>query len=361
MLFSSHAQRGVMWVLPLLFLFSAPGSGQNIKMKNAQKWTLSGKVQLQHLYNASTEGDAGITNNGFRIRRGRLQIKTNLTEFISTKFQIEVRDNSPRLKDAEGKITLPNNTFLRFGQFKAPVWREELRSSSKLFLVERSLAAAFLAKNNFSARHIGVEFGLKTSAGAQFAVNYSNGAGEGSREDAGRRKNAVINNGKMLAGRIELPLGKKMNIGFSAVRNSTGMLTTDDDTRGTATLFAPDFNLKLAVGSGAVLEVDGGLGFGSFSDSGVNTGEDKKFTLLDISGEWKKKLGRANESLGGLDGFGFAAGFSSVDFRGTTSAVRFGPTFTFGKQTRLQLNAELINPENGDRTVNYRSMITFNY
>ena len=361
MLFSSHAQRGVMQVLPLLFLFPAFASGQNIKMKNAQKWTLSGKVQLQHSYNASAEGDAGITNNGFRIRRGRLQIKTNLTEFISTKFQIEVRDNSPRLKDAEGKIALPNNTFLRFGQFKAPVWREELRSSSKLFLVERSLAAAFLAKNNFSARHIGVEFGLKTSAGAQFAVNYSNGAGEGGREDAGRRKNTVINNGKMLAGRIALPLGKKMNIGFSAVRNSMGMLTTTDDTRRTATLFAPDFNLKLAMGSGAVLEVDGGLGFGSLNNNAENAGEEQKFTLLDISGEWKKKLGRANASLGGLDGFGFAAGFSSVDFGGTTSAIRFGPTFTFGKQTRLQLNAELINPENGDRTVNYRSMITFNY
>ncbi|NIW80878.1 MAG: hypothetical protein GWN16_16070, partial [Calditrichae bacterium] len=83
----------------------------------------------------------------------------------------------------------------RVGQFKVPVWREELRSSGSLLLVERSAAAEFLADLLLSARHVGIEFGGQFQNGVDFAVNYSNGAGEGEREDAGRNKSFSINNG----------------------------------------------------------------------------------------------------------------------------------------------------------------------
>ncbi len=336
-------------------------SGQTVKLKNAQTWSLSGKIQVQHLYNSSIESNADKTNNGFRIRRGRFQIKTHLNDFISTKFQIEVRDNNPTLKDAEGKIALANNLFLRFGQFKVPVWREELRSSSKLFLVERSLAAEFLAKSRLSARHIGVELGFKTSSGVHFAAHYSNGAGEGIREDAGRGKGNFVNNGKMVVARIDAPLGKKARVGISAVRNSVGSLSGSADNRGTATLLAPDFNIKFAAGNNASLEIEAGIATGSISKAFTEEADDTRFTLIDISGEWKKKLAHAHEALGGLDGIGFAAGYSSVDDGAKVSSLRFGPNLTFGKKTRLQLNAELESPEGGDRIVKFRSMVTFNY
>lgn len=160
---------------------------QEIKPANSKSWEVSGNVQLQHLYNKDIASDSNRINEGFRIRRGRLVVKGKLTDYVETNFQIEVRDNSPRLKDAEGKVKMASDLYFRFGQFKVPMWREELRSSTRLLLAERSAAADFLIAYNLSARHIGVEFGRAPKAGLQFAFNLSNGAGEGGREDAGQK------------------------------------------------------------------------------------------------------------------------------------------------------------------------------
>ncbi|MEJ2545428.1 MAG: porin, partial [Calditrichaceae bacterium] len=144
-------------VVVVLFVFSASLMAQDVEASKAKNWSLSGRVQLQHLYDNSIDADAAKNNNGFRMRRTRLQVKAKLTDWVSGKVQIEVRDNSPRLKDAEAKAKLFNNYALRLGQFKVPVWREELRSSGSLYLVERSHAAEFLVDNYLSARHIGLE------------------------------------------------------------------------------------------------------------------------------------------------------------------------------------------------------------
>ncbi|MEK7728693.1 MAG: porin, partial [candidate division KSB1 bacterium] len=160
-----------------VFILAAQVFSQEVKTTNSKSWDLSGNIQLQHLYNTDLAGEATRTNQGFRIRRGRLVAKGKLTDYVETSFQIEVRDNSPRLKDAEGKIKLASELYFRFGQFKVPVWREELRSSTRLLLLERSAAADFLVSNNLSARHIGVEFGRAPKEGLQFIFNLSNGAG----------------------------------------------------------------------------------------------------------------------------------------------------------------------------------------
>ncbi|MEZ4764249.1 MAG: hypothetical protein R3C26_14030 [Calditrichia bacterium] len=57
---------------------------------------------------------------------------------------------------------------------------------------------------------------------AEFAINYSNGAGEGERETAGSSKSDGINNGKMFAGRLDVELSKTIEIGISAVSNTLG-------------------------------------------------------------------------------------------------------------------------------------------
>jgi len=159
------------YIFALLVYSSHHLHGQEVSAKNAVKWSMSGRIQLQHAYSGDIASNADETNNGFRIRRGRLQVNGVLNDYISTQFQIEVRDNSPRLKDAEGKLKLFNDFFLRLGQFKVPVWREELRSSGKLLLVERSPAAEFLADMLLSARHIGVEFGGQVHEGQREKVS----------------------------------------------------------------------------------------------------------------------------------------------------------------------------------------------
>ena len=190
------------WILVLVagVLFgggNAFAQESNVKAGKAKTWDLSGRVQLQHALNEEFNLQDETVKHGFRMRRVRIQTKANVTSWLSGKIQIDVRDNSPRLKDAEGKLKMFNgNYFFRFGQFKIPVWREEfLRSSGDLIMVERSLASSFLIVNLLSARNVGVEFGGKVNEKFSFAVNYNNGAGEGNRE-LGNSESRVVNDGK---------------------------------------------------------------------------------------------------------------------------------------------------------------------
>lgn len=358
-----HLMKGkhgfVLMVVAGILSVQFPLNGQSLALKNAQSWQLTGRVQLQHLFNSDIPNDAAKTRQGFRIRRGRLQVKARLNRHIETKFQIEVRDNSPRLKDAEGKLKFNDGLYFRFGQFKVPVWREELRSSSKLFLVERSLAAEFLVDYRLSARSIGVELGKKLKNGGMFAVNYSNGAGEGGREDAGRSKSTFVNNGKLITARLDVPVGKTLKVGVSGALQRAGRKIGADDNTGNITLVAPDFGLYLKAGQSQRIDIEGGLALGKIAGRLSDAGSDQSFTLFEVSGRWHKKLTSPRDDLAGLDAIEFAAGYSLVDEATSVSAFRFGPAAYFGKHARLQINAEI---EDGDSSqFRIRSQFTVNF
>lgn len=355
------AVRVVCGAAAALFIFTSQVFPQEVKTANSKSWELSGNIQLQHLYNTDLAGDATRTNQGFRIRRGRLVAKGKLTDYVETSFQIEVRDNSPRLKDAEGKIKLASEVYFRFGQFKVPVWREELRSSTRLLLVERSAAADFLVANNLSARHIGVEFGRAPKEGLQFMFNLSNGAGEGGREDAGQTKGNFpantnfTNNGKLLTGRFNWIASKTFQLGLSGVVNNVGSkittATSTTDNTGTITSISPDFGAYFTTGAKSQIDIEGGIALGKISKDvfGPAAAGDQSFTLFDVTGRWLTQMSAAKASLGGLDAFELAAGFTLLDpnkevANSETKYLRFGPAFYFGKQTRLQFNAEVEMP-----------------
>ncbi|NOY06803.1 MAG: hypothetical protein GXO82_09270 [Chlorobi bacterium] len=348
-------------VLALIFLVAGTrANAQEVSSSDGVEWDLSGRIQLQHTYNTDVEADASSTNNGFRIRRARLQTKVTLNSWVQAKIQIDVRDNKPRLKDAEGKLKLSKNVAFRFGQFKVPVWREELRSSSKLLLVERSAAAEFLVDELLSARHIGVELNGKLIKGLSFAVNYSNGAGEGGREDAGRSKSMSVNNGKMVSGRLNASLGKHFQVGVSGVSNSLGVNIDSLDNRGTISTLAADFGVYLPLG----LDVEGGLALGRKSAE-LTGNADQSFVLADITGRWRHRFNKENTSL--VDVVEFAAGVSYVepnsDLANDESIhLRFGPAVYFGKHARFQVNGELAMPtaEGASSIFLVRSQFTLN-
>ncbi|MFQ5605381.1 MAG: porin [bacterium] len=352
----------------ILFLTMVSSPAQEVKTKNAKSWELTGRAQLQYFYNSDIDGDASRTNNGFRIRRGRLQAKCKLTDWVETKFQIEVRDNSPRLKDAEGKIKLGKNMFVRLGQFKVPVWREELRSSSKLLLVERSEVAEMLADINLSARQVGLEVGGKMASGLSWAVNVSNGAGEGGREDAGRSKSGFVNNGKLFAGRVNVPVGDKLQIGVAGAANRAGSDTGVADNSGTIWTIAPDFGYYTSAGTNGQLDLEGGIAIGSVDKDFLSTAEDQKFRLFDVTARWHKKLSSVRENLGGVDAVELAAGISIIEPNSNVDDdeslfVRFGPAVYFGKTTRLQVNGEIEKPlvSGGVTIFKFRVQSTFNF
>jgi hypothetical protein len=335
---------------------------EDVKVKNAKNWTLTGRVQMQHLYNSDIESNAAKTNQGFRMRRVRIQTSVKMNDWVSGKIQFDIRDNNPVLKDAEGKIKLFGEGYFRFGQFKAPVWREEFkRSSGKLLLVERSAAASFLEATLLSGRHVGIEVGGDLSEKIGFAVNYSNGAGAGVRETAGTTKSDEVNNGKLLAGRLDAELSDNLALGISAVRNVLGKKIGPADNTGAVTVVAPDFAFKKQQ-----FTLEGGVAIGTFSKDFLGTMDDVGFTLFDITGHWMQRLATPNAQLGGLDGVGFAVGYSRVDPNGDvekdeTGFLRFGPEVYFGKNTRLQINGELEMPSSdSDSVFSLRSQLTVN-
>ncbi|MFZ0389599.1 MAG: porin [Calditrichia bacterium] len=347
----------------LLLLLLGAVAAQDVKSSNAQAWSLSGRVQLQHLYNSDIKMNDAQTNGGFRMRRVRVQAGAKINPYLTGKIQFEVRDNSPALKDAELKLKLFDNFYFKGGQFKVPVWREELRSSGKLLLVERSPAAEFLAAYYLSARHIGVEFGGQFMNNSRFALNYSNGAGEGIREDAGRTKSMNVNNGKLFTGRVNLAPSEVLEVGFSAAVNQLGYEAGNFDNTSTITAFAPDFGIYLPAG----LDVEGGAAFGKFGKDFFGSNEDINYLIFDISGRWTRQFAEEMVQLAGMSAFELAAGFSRID--GNTdvdnneySVVRFGPALYFGKHARLQVNGEIEMPaaENTDNVFLVRSQFTLN-
>ncbi len=361
----------VLWLSPQLT------RAQGVAASKSQKWKLSGRLQFQWLHDFDIPSTSSRTNDGFRVRRSRFKAAGQVTPYVDAVFYIEVRDNKPRLKDGYGRIRLGRKVALRFGQFKVPVWREEYqRSSGHLLLIERSAAAEFLADNLLSARHVGVEAAIRTGK-ADILLNLSNGAGEGVRETAGSRKNGLgVNNGKMLSGRLNLRLQKRLQVGLSAAFNRLGGDGADLDLDGVPnenrwrSVIAPDFVATLAAGRSAALDVEGGLFLASTQDGFVKT-DGSLSTLksfgLDLTARYKRAV-EPQPEYGGLDGIELAGGIAFVnpntDVAGDGEwVVRAGPGFSFGKNTRFQLNGELSVPQDSaaDTVFRLRAQTTFNF
>jgi hypothetical protein len=354
-------------------LFVQNSSAQDVKAKNTIDLEFSGRIQLQHYYNNRLSTADSLTFHGFRIRRGRFQVNAKLTSFLSAKLQVEARDNSPRLKDAEATLKLFQNYYFRFGQFKVPVWREEyLRSSSDLILVERSSASAFLILNLLSGRQIGVELGGNLISKLSFALNYSNGSGEGNseieivtllRDEDQSELLLTRNNGKMYTGRLDFAASERVRLGVSGGVNYVGNEVDTLSNKGENTIIAPDFGVYLPSG----FDLEGALAFGNISKSFIEEAENKNYVVMDLTGRWKKMFKSTLDNWGGLSGFEMAAGISYIDIESNElnqrNSYRFGPAAYFGKKTRLQVNAEIVEPaeKNEDVFWRIRSQFTVNF
>ncbi len=336
----------------------------NVTLKASQKWQMGGRVQMQHLYNPDIEAGDAKTNQGFRMRRGRFWVKAKLTDWVNAKMQLSIRDANVKILDLYATFKLFDTYYLKVGQAKVPVWREELRSSGKLVLVERSAVAEFLLDYQLSGWQIGAEFGKTFANGATLAFSYTNGSGMNVREDAGRTKSNFVNNGKLYVARVNVPFGDILEVAVSGVYNQVGRYVEPLDNRGSVMAIIPDFNLHL--GSG--LELEGGLVSGSVSKEFAGTPEDETFFLADVSGKWTKKLAEPVSALAGMSAVEVAAGVTYLDPNATSGyqkmmVFRGGPAAYFGKHARVQLNVEYEDPDdpNLDPTVLVRTRVTFNF
>jgi phosphate-selective porin OprO and OprP len=120
---------------------------------------LSGFTQLRYL-----QMEEKGKRSGFDIRRARLDIKGSVTPYFSYRLQTEFADK-PKILDAIGEIKLTDYFIITAGQFKIPFSMENLASSNKLEMIDRSqVVEALVARGkdligNQNGRDIGIQIG----------------------------------------------------------------------------------------------------------------------------------------------------------------------------------------------------------
>ena len=125
----------------------------------AKKITIAGYTQVRY---QALEETGKI--DGFDIRRARLYVKGNISPYWAYRVQLDLA-GTPKLIDAYAELKLNDYFNFTIGQAKIPFSLENLASSNKLELIDRSQAVeALVARGkdvggNQNGRDIGIQLG----------------------------------------------------------------------------------------------------------------------------------------------------------------------------------------------------------
>ena len=152
----------------------------------SKKLTIAGYTQVR--YQAFEKNDGIVVpNDGFDIRRARLDVKGIISPYWSYRVQFDLA-GTPKLIDAYAELKLNDYFNFTVGQAKIPFSLENLTSSNKLELIDRSqVVEALVARGkdvggNQNGRDIGVQLGgtvlkLKDRPVVDYRLGIYNGAG----------------------------------------------------------------------------------------------------------------------------------------------------------------------------------------
>jgi phosphate-selective porin OprO/OprP len=154
-------------------------------------------------------------NDGFDIRRARLDLRGTVTPYFAYRFQTDFADK-PKIIDAYSEIRLADFFTITAGQFKIPLSLENLTSSNKLEMIDRSqVVEALVARGkdvigNQNGRDIGVQisgtlFKVRGMSLAEYRFGVFNGSGINVADTA--------NEAKDIAGRLILTPVKGLSFG----------------------------------------------------------------------------------------------------------------------------------------------------
>jgi phosphate-selective porin len=143
---------------------------------------LSGYTQLRYV-SMEEKGK----RSGFDIRRARIDLRGSVTPYFTYRVQTDLADK-PKLIDAYGEIKIADYFVITAGQFKIPFSMENLASSNKLEMIDRSqVVEALVARGkdvigNQNGRDIGVQVGggfLKKNGVPliEYRLSFFNGSG----------------------------------------------------------------------------------------------------------------------------------------------------------------------------------------
>lgn len=133
------------------------GTRKSFFVTAAKQILLTGYSQVRY----QTFQESG-KHNSFDIRRARIDLKGSVTPFFSYRLQADMVDK-PKMIDAYGEIKLADYFSVTMGQFKIPFSMENLTSSNKLEMIDRSqVVEALVARSkdiigNQNGRDIGIQ------------------------------------------------------------------------------------------------------------------------------------------------------------------------------------------------------------
>jgi len=176
----------------------------------ARQMQLTGYSQIRY----QTFQDRG-KHNSFDIRRARVDLKGSITPFFSYRLQADLVDK-PKMIDAYGEIKLADYFSITAGQFKIPFSMENLTSSNKLEMIDRSqVVEALVARSkdvigNQNGRDIGIQAGgIILKANNAPVIEYRLGVFNGS----GINVTDTANNAKDISGRLVFTPVKGLSVG----------------------------------------------------------------------------------------------------------------------------------------------------
>jgi phosphate-selective porin OprO and OprP len=139
--------------------------------------------------------------DGFDIRRARLDLRGSLSPYFSYRVQADLADK-PKLIDAYGEIKLTDYFSITAGQLKIPFSLENLASSNKLEMLDRSqVVEALVARGkdvigNQNGRDIGIQVSgtilkIKDLPLVEYRFGVFNGSGINVADTANEAKDLV--------------------------------------------------------------------------------------------------------------------------------------------------------------------------
>jgi hypothetical protein len=181
-------------------------------VKAVRQMVLTGYSQVR--YQAFQESGK---HNGFDIRRARVDLKGSVTPYFSYRLQADLVDK-PKMIDAYGEIKLADYFSITAGQFKIPFSMENLTSSNKLEMIDRSqVVEALVARSkdvigNQNGRDIGIQIGgsllkVRDMPIVEYRLGIFNGSGINVADTA--------NNAKDISGRLIFTPFKGFSLGGS--------------------------------------------------------------------------------------------------------------------------------------------------
>ncbi len=154
--------------------------------------------------------------DGFDIRRARIDLKGAISPYWNIRFQADLA-GTPKLIDAYGECKIADYVNITIGQFKVPFSMENLASSNKLEMIDRSqVVEALVARGkdvigNQNGRDIGIQvFGNFLKINNRSIIDYSLGIFNGSGINISDK-----NENKSIAGRSVIHPIKGLDLGCS--------------------------------------------------------------------------------------------------------------------------------------------------